>query len=475
MSVAVAACVVGCDRASEPSGIPLSDCQLSSGASAKCATIEVPENPDAPQVRTLSLSVAVAPAREPRGLPPVVLIAGGPGQGSQAAYGTMLPALDAVREHHDLVLLDQRGTGSSHPLRCEQTQVLDLQDAVTMKVDGERLEACRDGLDADLTQYTTARAIEDLDHVLQELGYTKAHLVGGSYGTRVVLAFARAYPDRTASIVIDGVAPPDFALPVSFAKDAEAAFEAMLDDCEADPACAAAFPSLRADARALATRPVSDVAVVHPRTGATETVELGGRTVTAGMRGMLYAPELASLLPLSITSATAGDFGPLVAQAALLGDGMATNLAEGMFLSVVCAEDVPFISDELAAEQTAGTLVGMTFVDHLRATCQHWVQAPIPDGFRDPVVSDVPALVLSGALDPVTPPRWGEHALEGLANGRHVVVPGAGHGIVALPCAGDVLAEFFGSMDAKSLDARCLEARTRPPFFIDFAGPQVNR
>lgn len=471
-----AALVIGCDggRPSKAASL-LSECRLPGGAQAQCAQFEVPENPDAPQVRTLSLSVAVAPAREPDGRPPVVLIAGGPGQASQSAYGPALSRFDAVREHHDLVMLDQRGTGESHALVCEQTQVLDLKKAVSMEIDGPRLEACRDGQDADLTQYTTTRAIDDLAHVLTELGYEKAHLVGGSYGTRVALAFARAYPERTASIVIDGVAPPDFAMPLSFAKDAEAALNAMVADCEAHPACKDAFPTLAADLRKVATRPASEVTVAHPRTGAEETVELSGRALASGIRGMLYAPELATLLPLSISAAARDDFAPLVAQAALLGDGMSTGLAEGMFLSVICAEDVPFITEEAAAEETAGTLMGTMFVEHLQATCAHWVQAPIPEGFRDPVVSDVPALVLSGALDPVTPPRWGEHALQTLSQGRHVVVPGAGHGITTLPCADTVLASFFETGDAKGLDASCLEARTRPPFFIDFAGPEINR
>lgn len=469
------ALAAGCGRApSESSGSEATDCDLPGGVAARCTTFEVPENPDAPELRTLALSVAVVPAREPEGRPPVVLIAGGPGQGAQSSYGAALRAFDTIRDHHDLVLLDQRGTGKSHALTCENTQVLDLKQAVSLEIDGPRLEACRDSQDADLTQYTTARAIDDLAHVLTTLGYAKAHLVGGSYGTRVALAFARAYPEQTASIVIDGVAPPDFALPVSFAKDAEAALDAMVRDCANDTACHASFPTLAADVRALATRLPSEVTVTHPRTGAPETIELSGRALAGGMRSMLYAPELSALLPLSVASATRGDFGPMVAQAALLGDGMGGSLAEGMFLSVICSEDVPYITEEQAAEETAGTLMGTMFIDHLRASCEHWVQGPIPAGFRDPVRSDVPALVLSGEVDPVTPPRWGEHALQTLPNGRHVVVPGAGHGIVMLPCAGDVLAEFFEHGDAKAVDATCLESRRRVPFFIDFAGPQVN-
>ncbi len=465
---------VGCDRAESAPGLAMEDCALPGGEAARCISIEVPENRDAPQVRTLKLSVAVVPAREPDGRPPVVLLAGGPGQGAQATYGPALSVFDAIGEHHDLVLLDQRGTGESHALVCEDTQVLNLQEAVSLQVDGARIEACRDAQEADLTQYTTAHAVEDLVVVLERLGYAKAHLVGGSYGTRVALAFARAHRDKTASIVIDGVAPPDFAMPLSFAKDAEAALEAMVADCAAHPACAEAFGELRANLRAVATLPAREVTVTHPRTGAPETLQLSGRALAGGMRGMLYAPELAALLPLAITAAAREDFDPLVAQAALLGDGMGGSLSEGLFLSVVCAEDVPYITEQRAAQESAGTLLGMMFIEHLRTTCAHWVRAPIAADFRDPVVSDVPALVLSGQLDPVTPPRWGAHALQTLENGRHVVVPGAGHGITTLPCADTVLAAFFASGDASAVDASCLESRKRPPFFIDFAGPQIN-
>ncbi|MBV1861245.1 MAG: alpha/beta hydrolase, partial [Nannocystaceae bacterium] len=139
--VVLFALVAGCGRgSSESSGLTMTDCPLSGGVTAQCTTLEVAENPDAPEVRTLSLSVAVVPAREPDGRPPVVLIAGGPGQGAQSSYGAALSAFDAIRDHHDLILLDQRGTGRSHALTCEDTQVLDLKQAVSLEIDGPRLD-----------------------------------------------------------------------------------------------------------------------------------------------------------------------------------------------------------------------------------------------------------------------------------------------------------------------------------------------
>lgn len=464
---------VGCGGSSAASSSTLDECQIG-GAVAECTTISVLEDPSRPEGRTIDLSVAVVRATEFSDQPPIFWIAGGPGQGAQFSFGAMLSAFDDLHAAHDFVYVDQRGTGKSGALNCAQDQALDLVDVASLKVDRERLDACREGQQADLTQYTTQRAIDDLAVVMERLGYAKAHLIGSSYGTRVALAFARAYPQQTASIVIDGVAPPDFAMPLSFAKDAQAALDALVSDCLGDVHCGQAFPTLREQLDALVTRPDDDVAVEHPRTGAQTTLPLNGRTSAAGMRSMLYAPELAALLPLSIDAASRGDYDPLVAQAVLLGDNMGSGLAEGMFLSVICAEDVPFITDEQVARQTRDTAFGSMFVDNLRDSCEGWPRAEVPPSFREPVRSQVPALVLSGAVDPVTPARWGEHALEGLPNGRHVVVPGAGHGIVALPCADGVLAEFFATGDAKAVDASCLEARERPPFFIDFAGPVVN-
>ncbi len=460
---------------SEEAGLEFEACRVPGGARARCTTVTVPEDPEHPDVRSLTLQIAVAPAAEPEGKAPVMLIAGGPGQGAAAAYGPALGMFSEVNRHHDIILLDQRGTGGSNPLRCPRSDTLDLDEALSVDVDAERLETCKAGLDADLTKYTTGYAVQDMAVVLDALGHSSAHLVGGSYGTRVALAFARAHPQRVRTLVLDGVAPVDFAMPLSFAKDAQSALDAMVRDCEQRPACAAAFGDLAAQtASLLASEAVVTTTVKHPRTSAPVELELSAEQLASGLRGMLYAPDLASLLPLSISQAAEGNLDPLVAQSVLLGDSMSSTVADGMFMSVVCAEDVPFITDAEARAQTKGTFLGMSSIDNLRAACASWPRGTLEPGYREPVVSDVPTLVLSGALDPVTPPRWGEHALQTLSAGRHVIVPGAGHGITTLPCADRVLTSFFESEDATAVDAACLEARQRPAFFVDFAGPAVN-
>jgi pimeloyl-ACP methyl ester carboxylesterase len=215
------------------------------------------------------------------------------------------------------------------------------------------------------------------------------------------------------------------------------------------------------------------VIVEHPRTGEAVEMELTRSMLAHGIRGSLYVPDLSALLPLAISRARVGEYSPLIAQTLLLRDGMARNMAEGMFLSVICSEDVPFITAADIERDADGTMLGREIVETMQESCALWRRAELPDGYRDPVAVDVPTLVLSGELDPVTPPRWGEHAAETLGRARHIVVPGAGHGTLGVPCMSDVLADFVASADPEAVDASCVEAHVRPPFFIDFAGPSL--
>lgn len=455
--------------------LAMDDCEVA-GRQARCGTLAVPEDRDDPQSRTIDLAIAVVPARESPTADPLVLLAGGPGQGAIDAFGQMLSRFEALRNDRDIVLVDQRGTGDSHPLRCAKQDDLDLEEKLSTEVDTERLTKCRKDLDADPRLYTTTQAVADLEAVLDALGYAQANVLGGSYGTRMALAFARSHPDRVRTMVIDGVAPVDMALPLSFAADADRALTKLFEDCAADDACAKAFPEPRKELEETLAQLDDDarrVVVEHPRTGASVDVKLTRTMVTTAIRGILYIPDLAALLPLAISRARVGDYAPLLAQTLLLTEGMEDNLAEGMFMAVVCSEDVPFISDEDVARETKGTFIGSQIVDTMRESCALWSRADLPDGYREPVAVDVPTLVLSGDLDPVTPPRWGEHAAKSLSHARHVVVPGAGHGTLAVPCMSGVLADFLAGADPDALDVSCLDENVRPRFFVDFAGPSL--
>jgi pimeloyl-ACP methyl ester carboxylesterase len=213
------------------------------------------------------------------------------------------------------------------------------------------------------------------------------------------------------------------------------------------------------------------VTVADPLTGAPVALTVERGLVTSVLRTVLYEPGMAALVPLVIGRAEAGDFGPLVAMAAAFNDSAGDALALGMMLSVVCAEDVPRIGEAEGVEAARGTFLGEELLRSFQRACERWPRGAPPAGFGEPVRSEAPVLLLSGEVDPVTPPSWAEEAAKTLPRGRHFVVPGVGHGASAVGCVPRLIADFLEAGDAAALDGACVQAQKRPPFFVSFAGP----
>jgi len=461
-----------CAPASSRRASLLSPCPPGEGPDdALCGRVEVFEDRAAASGRRLALRVVVLPAlsRDPRP-DPLFILAGGPGQAATRLVEGLSPLLQRVQELRDVVLVDQRGTGDSAPLDCDVSEGLrDEIDAPAVSL--ETLKACLAGYDADPRLYTTPIAVDDLDQVREALGYERIDLWGGSYGTRVGLVALRRHPDRVRAAVLDGVAPTGMRLPLYFARDGERALDLLLGACEERPDCAAAFPDLRRRSRALLEeldRRPRRVEMVHPRTGAALSVRFDREIVASVLRSALYSGEVASLVPLMLDRADRGDYGPL---AAILGMAEGVKLSGGMMLSVLCAEDVPWIDDAEAEAATRDTFLGDVTVHNMRQACSVWPRGELPPGYRDPVVSDRPVLLLSGELDPVTPPVWAEQAAAHLSASRHVVVPGTGHGTSTRGCVPERIAEFLERGSAEGIDFDCVRELRRPPFFLSPAGP----
>ena len=134
----------------------------------------------------------------------VLLINGGPGASSVALYGDLERALSPLARQRDVVMVDQRGTGDSHPLNCE-AESLTLPDRETI---GATVAACLASLNHDPRSFSTSVAVADLEAIRQQLGYTRWTIYGVSYGTRVAIHYARRFPERTRALVLDGVLPP---------------------------------------------------------------------------------------------------------------------------------------------------------------------------------------------------------------------------------------------------------------------------
>jgi pimeloyl-ACP methyl ester carboxylesterase len=213
--------------------------------------------------------------------------------------------------------------------------------------------------------------------------------------------------------------------------------------------------------------------LVHPRTGIAEEVEIDAEIVAAVIFGALYVPLATSLIPDLIVRAEANDFQGMLALA-MINEGMGQNMAIGMQLSVVCAEDHPRITPEDIERETAGSMFAKHLLISRQKACDIWPKAQVAPAYYEPVVSDAPVLVLSGDLDPVTPPTWGEGVLPHLRNARHVVVPATGHGTLTTGCGGRIIREFLDEGSAQDLDTSCTRVLKRPPFFVSPAGPDPS-
>jgi pimeloyl-ACP methyl ester carboxylesterase len=442
---------------------------------AFCAPFQVPENWDRPDGRRIDLHLALIRSEAPvpaRDL--AVLLAGGPGQAATESYPRVAGAFAPLLRHRNLVLMDQRGTGASHPLECRQDLDEEAPSAPALDLAKVRADtqACLDGLSAstDPAQYTTSAAVRDLQALREALGAPQFDLIGVSYGTRVAQQYLMRHPDGVRSIVLDSPVPNEEMLGSQFAANLDASLKAQFAACGSTPACAKAFgdpyASLYRLRDQLAARP-EEVSLRDPRTYAIEKKPLGALRLAGLVRLFAYAPETSALLPLVIDRALKGDFAPLVGQSEFIAEEMSDLTGNAMQLSVICAEDADGFVER---PQDAHLLLGDAFVRVLREQCAIWPRGSRPADFHAPVKSDKPVLILSGEFDPVTPPRYGEAILKGLPNGRQLVAAGQGHSVMGRGCLPKLVARFVEDLDAKNLDAGCIADFGPTPAFIDFNG-----
>jgi len=377
--------------------------------------------------------------------------------------------------HRNLMLLDQRGTGGSHPLSCKESPS-DFDTAAVSEIDLDKVReltrACLAdvGRDADPAQYTTSAAVRDLEALRQALGAPEFDLVGVSYGTRVAQEYLARYPDGVRSIVLDSAVPNDLVLGSEFAQNLDDALKKQFAECTRTPACAKTYGDPYAKLYrlrdSLAAKPV-EVELRHPRTFDIEKKPLTALTLAALVRMFAYSAETSALLPLAIDRAIGGDYAPLVAQAEVLNEELADLKGNGMQLSVICAEDADLLVER---PQDARLILGDALVRVLLAECAVWPRGTRPADFHKPVQSDKPVLVLSGELDPVTPPRYGEAILKGLPNGRLLIAKGQGHSVMSRGCLPRLVGHFVETLNAKTLDADCMAEFGPTPAFLDYNG-----
>jgi pimeloyl-ACP methyl ester carboxylesterase len=464
----------GCAKHRLPDGLSkLKPCWLAGiDEELFCGKLTVFENREAGTGRTIDLNLVVLPSFDQKTkAEPLFDLAGGPGASSaeRAEFYTR-PGKD-YRRRHDVVCVDQRGTGQSNRLSIsrEKTPQYYLSEMFPINYVRQLRHALEQR--ADLTKYTTSIAMDDLDDVRAWLGYDRINLFGGSYGTQAALVYMRQYPEHVRSAILLAVAPTDLKMPLHHSESAARAMDLLLGECERDAACHAGFPQIRDDWKnALAQLEKQPAHVEYSSDGkaAPTTVEIQRGVFAEKIRIWMYGRDKAARIPMIVHHAAGGDFAPFLQQA--IGPSIPDFVADGMYLSVTCAEDVPFINQEEAAKLNVDNPFGNYRVFQQTRACGMWPRGKIPTDFLEPVSSNAPVLIFSGNMDPVTPPQYGEEVAKHLRNSRHIIIAEAGHGVDGLKdpgCVDRIAIEFLDKGDAKNLDVSCVERMAPPPFVMN--------
>jgi pimeloyl-ACP methyl ester carboxylesterase len=433
----------------------------------RCGLHEVFENRAARSGRKLPLKIILVPARSPHPqLKPVFYLGGGPGETNTEFVPFALAS--TFHEDHDIVLVDSRGTGEGHRLACRMPRSDDhLEGYLHTPFAPAIASACRRELEQrfDLSQYSTAAMVDDLDEVRQALGYDKINLAGGSFGTYAALMYMRAHGGHVRSAYLVSLVTLDNRVPLYHAQGAQWALEQLFAQCAADADCHGAYPNLREDFSAVLARlhqaPVR-ASVRHPVSGAQTQIQLTEQAFADAVRVMMYSGARGREIPFLIAQAKAGDFDLLAETAIDANRGFYGAAPLGLYYAVTCNEFVDRIRPGDVEPATRGSYAGAARVKDQMASCQAWPKTILPEGYFQPFRSDVPALLISGDTDPASPPRWGEAVHAFLPNSVHVVVRG-GHVPIA-SCTDEVAGAMFRTGSSEGLDLDCM-AKIRPvPF-----------
>ena len=437
------------------------DCwfKIPAGANVSCGYVGVPEDRSQPSTaeNTIQLAVAVFHSTASQPEPdPVFLLAGGPGQGAIEAVVQYFDAFTRLLKVRDLVAFDQRGTGYSLPsLNCVEDNPRACHDRLTRA--GIRLAA-----------YTTRENAADVDDLRRALGRTRINLLGGSYGTRLGLTVMQHYSSAVRSAILDSVAPPQLDLGPELVRSKARGLRVLFAGCSAHSECRASYPELETTlydlVRQLDRQPLFFEVDGTP-------IILSGRDFIRLIFLSMYSAEALPHLPKLVYDTREGDFKTLhgfIRRVLLRPD----YISEGMMFSVECAEDVAFETPAefaAAASELAAPIREHIATDDLYfyGICEFWGVPPAPARVKSPVASDIPALLLAGKYDPLTPVGWAELAAETLPRSYIYEIPDAAHAVfITSECAQSLMAQFLDD-PMVAPDAACIDMLGSPDFIVE--------
>lgn len=463
---------------SSPAAIPFKPCFEDS--EVECGNLVVPIDRGGSVPGTISLRVTRIKAAKPSGRA-VFAFAGGPGQGATPLVDQFAAQLSRAGRTHDVVVFDQRGTGESGPIDCtEVDRVPEVRNATA------QIRACGEKLGPSAAFYTTADTVQDIEAVRAELGYERIAMFGVSYGTKVELAYAAAFPQRVSRMVLDSVVQVEG--PDPLLRDSFRAVPRVLREL-----CRSAF------CRGITTDPVADMAATvarmanGPLSGRVHDVDGRSRTLSID-RSLLFTllligdfePRLRTVVPSVVRSAALGDPAPLLRMAKLVEpppNPQAPELTEfstGLWLATVCAE-LPFPWDPGTPEAErraqaearssvldpaqfnpfdAGTALGWDMIE----MCEHWPAS------RRPAAADLsavtaPTLLLNGRTDLRTPLENAQRTAAQLPSSAVLPVADVGHSVAGTDvtgCAQAAVDDFIATGETEPCSRPVQRLRMRP-------------
>jgi len=439
----------------------------------KCGKLVVPENYQKPNGTKISINFAVLPAIDSsENKEPFMFLAGGPGQAAVELAPMLRTAFTEIRKTRDLILVDQRGTGESHPLQCEEATTAEVYQIVPEDFDVKEVKDCLAELTGDLSQYNSENAIRDFDAVRDALGHEKINIYGGSYGTRAGLVYMRMFPESLRSVVLDSVGPIE--VPIgTFGQSSARSFDLLIENCQKEASCKQAYPALRSEFDQVIERLAQQAItldIVHPRLGNKTPFVVSKSKFISTIFTQLYSMQGRSLIPLIIHQANKGNFAPLAGIISQSDGGNSNGMYVGLTFNIVCNEDMPKISDSMFKADADNSFSGDNSHMAWNAACPLWPEYSVDESFYQPVTANVPTLILSGNLDPVTPPSNGEESAATLPNSHHIIVENAAHIAGMSSCGVNIINEFLTTLTPKKLDEECLKDLPAESFMTSLNG-----
>ena len=454
-------------------------------ADPQCGYLSVPENRSRPEEGRVRLAVAVFPARSEEMHPPVVYLEGGPGGEALAtlpfSYEALVKPLDAERT---VIVFDQRGAGYSEPsLSCPEIRRLtfdllaeDLPDEEWLARYTAVLHECRESWvsgGVGLSNFNTAASAADVADLRAALGYPRWDLYGVSYGTRLALTVMRDHPEGIRSAVLDSAYPHQVDEIALALRGAAGALDELFTACAADPYCSSAYgdlePLLFSTVDRLDDSP-AEIEVIDYLTFRTYPALLDGGRLLSLVFLALYSEWSFPRIPQALAEIQDGRYSSAEELLSLFLANSAF-LSIGLNVTIGCREEAPFsdpglASSELEAHPRLAPLVEGSLFELGNASefCIAWGAGAAGPIENQPVKSSIPALVMAGRFDPVTPPDYGRRTAEHLGGAWLVEFPALAHGVSTVEgCPRSIMLDFLAD-PVEEPDTACLADMPRVQF-----------